>query len=239
MKSLLLVLSGMFLSIGLWSQATEAQQAAGPGPWSVSGQLYYTKSNSQVPNFFGTSVISNMTEDFSRLIFSPELNYAINNNTTVGIGIGWITGKQIGRAYFSGQPFTLLRDYESRLSGFSIDLGVEHYLFQNNTFGFLIEFGPYYSFQKSTIDLAELVLNTPNEILAAETRITKNTSYGIGAGPGIDLFLSPRWTINLSFGRIGYDRYIQQVEDEEAESIYTFVFNINPGSLGLGIEYQL
>lgn len=239
MKSLILVLSGLFLSVGLWAQTMEAQPAAGPGPWSVSGQVYFTKSNSQVLNFFGSSVLSNTTEDFSRLVLNPELNYGINNNTTFSIGVGWITGKQIGSGYFAGQPFSAVRDFVSKTNGFSIDLGAETYLFQNNIFGFLVAIGPYYSFQKSTTDLTELVLNTPNEILPAETIITKNTSYGIAAGPGIDLFLSPRWTINLSFGGISYDRFIQQEGDAEAESIYSFIFNINPGSLGLGIEYQL
>ncbi|RLZ12046.1 porin family protein [Faecalibacter macacae] len=68
------------------------------------------------------------------------------------------------------------------------------------------------------------------------TEKIKYTTYGIEVAPGFDYFFSPNWSLEATFGLLGWNA----VKPEEGDAVNTFNFGINSGLIDgvkVGIKY--
>lgn len=210
----------------------------------VSAVALFSLSNAQIAK--GTAYLSGQVEynhnennqftekrkeDIVKIL--PTAGYFVAENLAVGLGIGYksaVTKYEVGNAAISN-----LLEIKDTDNAFVVAPFVRKYWTLSDKlyiFGQLqvpLEFGQQKFDANSNIEMGDPQL--------APSFSSKNnyTKIGVNIKPGLDYFLSKKWSIEATFGEFGYNTNKRDLDGAKRQNNYKF--DVNLASVTFGVKY--
>lgn len=187
-----------------------AQEATTDGAGFNSGDVFISGAVA-----FG----SESTGDFktNAFTFSPRVGFFVNPNIAVGLALGYTSST-------SDEYNSFYEDIvERKVSAFEIGAFGRYYFTPASKFSIFGELGVGYVTAKSE-------LNVPG---SGESKVN---GFAVALAPGINYFVSNNFSLEATFGILGYTT--MKPDADNAESTDTFSFGLNTQDISLGLVYK-
>lgn len=187
--------------------------------WYVSGGLALTTLNSALNQGNTTNARTNNL-GFS---LSPKVGYAIKDNLTVGLGVGYAHNTS---TYYNGDFYTA----KSQNDAYSIYPFIKKFFNVNNRVFITLQGEAKYTRATSTGESTQN--NFPNNI-----NITNSTAnvFEIGIRPGFTYFIGKNIAFEATIGFLKYGTSTITIDNSQTEpNSGEFNFDLNPSNLIFG-----
>ncbi len=172
----------------------------------------FSKGNVFVSGSVGFGSTSYDTIKSSSFSFSPKVAYFVTNNIAIGAKLGFGSSKS------DANPFTTIPTVKSETS--------------TTTFGV---FGRYYATPASKFSVFGNLgfdYSSENDKLAK----VKTNSFDLAVSPGVSYFLSNHFSMEATFGRLGYTS--SKTDEKDAKATNTFGLDVNLSTISFGLNYK-
>lgn len=177
----------------------------------------FSKGNVFLSGTVGFSSSKQGDDSTNGFTLAPKAGYFVTNNIALGLGVDLTTSKNDDgvntinkQNNFGGQVFG--RYYFTPASQFSL-------------FG---QLGVGFGSQKHTTEVT--VGNTTT------TTETKYNNFGVAVAPGVNYFISKHFSLEASWGVLGYNSNKQDVAGAKAQN--DFAFGLNLSNINFGLNYK-
>ncbi|UKB81842.1 outer membrane beta-barrel protein [Chryseobacterium sp. MEBOG06] len=193
------------------------------GTTYLSGQVEYSHSENN-------QFTQKRKDDVVKIL--PTAGYFVNTNLAIGLGAGYkstVTKYDLGNAAISN-----LLEIKDTENAFVVAPFIRKYWTLSHKlyiFGQLqipLEFGQEKVDANSNIEMGD------PELASFEGK-NNYTHIGINIKPGVDYFLSKKWSIEATFGEFGYNTNKRDLDGAKRQNNYKF--DVNLASVTFGVKY--
>jgi len=209
------------LVMGLFSIAIAQAQTA-KGDWLTGGSLFLSSTSTESNSIIGK--LTTVDNDFSINAIGA---YFITDNLATGVGLGWAYSASTNNY----EPLEVT-DFNTT---FTVEALARYYYYDNEVFQLWVGAGLRFGFGSYDNHFAEL---DSTGTYAENNQIDKLTTNSIGIGPGAAIKLTPKLSLDIYLGSLGYTTYNFKSEDSSYDykaTSFGFSFAQN---FGFGLVYR-